>query len=48
VIGGAYDGLLDQLVESFDGLLDEVLLYDRALAPAELVHLAAGATPTRR
>ena len=31
--------------QNFDGLLDELVVYDRALAPAEIAALAAGAQP---
>lgn len=44
VIGGSFNGF-DQANQRFQGAIDDLLLYQRALAPAEVAALAAGAQP---
>ena len=46
IIGGGVNGPNpDAVTERFDGAVDEVLLFKRALGPAEIAALASGAQP---
>ncbi len=44
-IGGNIDDNSDTASNNFDGIIDEVLLYRRALPPADIARLAAGERP---
>jgi hypothetical protein len=49
IIGGAINGRGDGAGEElFDGAIDELVIYDRAVSPAEIAALAGGAQPTAR
>ncbi len=45
LIGAGHATNTSSLGQDFDGLLDELLVYDRPLAPEEIAALAAGAQP---
>ena len=44
-IGGGVNGPLGRANESFEGSLDELLMYDRALSDEEIEALAGGVQP---
>jgi hypothetical protein len=46
-IGGTYDGTVAYDMEIYNGKMDEIVLYNRGLTPAEVDALAHGALPTR-
>jgi hypothetical protein len=48
IVGGTYDDINALYVEDFNGQVDELTIYNRALGAAEISALARGAFPTRR